>query len=218
MADELGPAVTALQRKLDEQLQGVADTKRTINMLLKMSGQPVLYPESDNEYSGAVRSDQFYGKGVATSSAEYLAMRKQACQPDEILRGLESGGFDFDVVGWKKDDRQRSLAISLAKNTGGAGKFHRLNNGAFGLRSWYDEEFLKKAALGAEEVLARKAKKRRKRKAKKRVGLKGETVKAVKPTVAPEEGAKPELVQPKPSTKAKSRPTAHGAVPQEQTA
>ena len=138
MTDELGPAVTALQRKLDEQLQAVTDTKRTINMLLKMSGQAPLYPDSEGERGGTVRADQFYGRGLATSAAEYLAMRKQACQPEEILRGLEAGGFDFDVMGWKLDDRLRALAISLAKNTGGAGKFHRLKNGTFGLRSWYD--------------------------------------------------------------------------------
>jgi len=150
MADELGPAVAALQRKLDEQIQAVTDTKRTINMLLKMSGQDPIFPDSDEDRSGAVRADQFYGRGLATSAAEYLAMRKQACQPDEILRALQSGGFDFDILGWKEDDRLRSLAISLAKNTGSAGKFHRLKNGSFGLRSWYDEDFLKKTAAGAD--------------------------------------------------------------------
>lgn len=158
MADELGPAVTALQRKLDEQLRAVGDTKRTINMLLKMSGQQPLYPESDSEQAGAVRADQFYGKGLATSAAEYLAQRKQACHPDEILRALEAGGFDFDVLRWKKADRLRFLAISLAKNTGAAGRFHRLKNGTFGLRSWYDEEFLKKAAAGPQGATGKKPK------------------------------------------------------------
>ena len=213
MADELGPAVTALQRKLDEQLQGVADTKRTINMLLKMSGQPALYPDSDNEYSGVVRSDQFYGRGVATSSAEYLAMRKQACQPEEILRALESGGFDFDVAGWKKDDRLRSLAISLAKNTGSAGKFHKLNNGAFGLRSWYDEDFLKKAALGAGEAQAKRTKRKKAR-------GRSKAAKTSKPTtITAEEGVKPKLVEPTPAAKVrKAAPAVDTTVLQEQTA
>lgn len=152
MADELAPAVSALQRKLDEQLQAVADTKRTINMLLKMDGQEPLYADTEKETSGAVRADQFYGKGLATAAAEYLAIRKQACQPDEILRGLVAGGFDFDMLGWKEDDRLRSLAISLAKNTGEAGKFHRLKNGTFGLRSSYDPEFLKKAAAAGADA------------------------------------------------------------------
>lgn len=174
MADELGPAVTALQRKLDEQLQAVADTKRTINMLLKMSGQDALFPETDSERSGAVRADQFYGKGLATSAAEYLAQRKQACQPEEILRGLENGGFDFDMLGWKEDDRLRSLAISLAKNTGTTGKFHRLKNGTFGLRSWYDEDFLKKAASSMADTQATRTKKKAKGAAKAKAKAKSE--------------------------------------------
>jgi len=161
MPDELSPAVTALQRKLDEQLQAVADTKRTINMLLKMSGQAPFYPE-DNESSGVLRADQFYGKGLATSAAEYLAQRKQACKPDEILRGLEAGGFDFDMLRWKPSDRLRSFAVSLAKNTGGAGKFHRLKNGTFGLRSWYDADFLKKVAASGEMQAATTRRKRKK--------------------------------------------------------
>jgi hypothetical protein len=203
MADELEPAVAALQRKLDEQLQGVADTKRTINMLLRMSDQPPMFPDGEDERSGSVRSDQFYGKGFATSAAEYLTMRKQACQPDEILRALIAGGFDFDVAGWKEDQRLRLVALALAKNTGNVGKFHKLNNGAFGLRSWYDADFLKKAASGAAEVKAQKAKKQ---KAKERAA-KAATV------------AKPELVNPKAHGKLKSRPVTQTAAESvEQTA
>ena len=194
MADELGPAVTALQRKLDEQLQAVADTKRTINMLLKMSGQEALYPDADSERSGSVRADQFYGKGLATSAAEYLALRKQACQPDEILRGLENGGFDFDVMGWQPDDRLRSLAISLAKNTGTGGKFHRLKNGSFGLRNWYDEDFLKKTAFGLAEAQAEREKKKKAR---------GKTAKS-NPAEPKANAAKPELLKPASSVKEKS--------------
>jgi hypothetical protein len=161
MTNELGPAIAALQQKLEEQKLAVKDTKRTINMLLKMEGKGPQYTEDDDPSSSAARPDQFYGKGLATSAAEYLAMRKQACQPDEILRALTSGGFDFDLMGWKEDDRLRSLAISLAKNTGSAGKFHRLKNGSFGLRNWYDEDFLKKAAAGADATAKAKKKKRR---------------------------------------------------------
>jgi hypothetical protein len=163
MPDELGPAITALEKKLAEQHRAVRDTKRTINMLLKMGGQNPQYAEDDDPSSSSVRADQFYGQGLATSAAEYLAIRKQACQPDEILRALEAGGFDFDMMGWKEDDRLRAFAISLAKNTGTAGKFHRLKNGSFGLRSWYDEEFLKKAAAGANERAKAKNKAKKKK-------------------------------------------------------
>lgn len=142
MADDLMAAVATLQRKLDEQLQAANTTKKTINMLLEAMGRPAQYPDISDS-SGIIRADQFYGKPLATAASEYLELRKQACQPDDILRGLAEGGFDFDVMGWKESDRLRSLAISLAKNNA---KFHRLKNGSFGLRGWYDEDFLKKAA------------------------------------------------------------------------
>jgi len=200
MADELGPAVTALQRKLDEQLQAVADTKRTINMLMKMSGKDPLYPEGDSERSGAVRADQFYGKGLATSAAEYLAMRQQACQADEIYRGLQAGGFDFVLQGWKGDDRDmvRNVAMSLSKNTGTAGKFHRLKNGSFGLRAWYDPTFLKKAKAAEGDGTSKKKKAAKTAKKKK----------ASKVPAEPTKAKKPELVRPKTSAKEKSRPAA----------
>lgn len=142
MSDELAPAIAVLRRKLDEQLRGVSETKKLINMLHKSMGQAEPFTDL-SESSGIIRPDQFYGKQFATAASEYLEMRKQACQPDEILKGLAEGGFDFDVMGWRESDRLRALAISLAKNNV---KFHRLKNGSFGLRSWYDEEFLKKAA------------------------------------------------------------------------
>jgi hypothetical protein len=143
MSDELAPAVAALQQKLGEQQKAVAETKKTINMLLKMMGQDPAYRDDEDESSGIIRADQYYGKGLATAAQEYLTMRKQACQPEEILRGMVAGGFDFDVIGWKEADRVRSLSMSLAKNVA---KFHRLKNGSFGLKSWYDADFLKKAA------------------------------------------------------------------------
>lgn len=194
MADELGPAIAVLQQKLNEQLRGVADTKRTINMLLKMSGQSPLYTEDDAESSGSVRADQFYGKGLATSAAEYLNMRKQACQPDEILRALSAGGFDFDMLDWKENDRLRLLSLSLAKNTGAQGKFHRLKNGSFGLRAWYDEDFLEKAAQGAEAVAEAK-----KKAAKKKAKAAKETAEVVE--------AKPQIVT-KTKTSAKEKTAA----------
>jgi len=222
MADELGPAVAALHRKLEEQIQNVADTKRTINMLMKMSGQDPMFPESDPERSGAVRADQFYGKSLTVSSAEYLAMRQQACQPDEIFRGLKAGGFDFELQGWSGDDRDmvRNVAMSLSKNTGAeTGKFHRLKNGSFGLRSWYDANFLKKAKESAEAMASPKKAKSKKKKAGKK-GAKPTPPAATPPVAAPVSAAigkavkpkaaasKPEAVKLKSSAKDKSRPAA----------
>lgn len=160
MQDQFGSAIAALERQLAEQHRAVLDTKRSINLLLKMAGKSPQYAEDDDPSSSSVRPDQFYGKALTTCAAEYLAMRKQACQPEEILRALEMGGFDFDILPWEEDDRLRSFSISLSKNTGNVGKFHKLKNGSFGLRSWYDEDFLKKAAAGAEATAKAKKRKR----------------------------------------------------------
>jgi hypothetical protein len=163
---QLSPAIAALEEKLVEQQRSVLDTKRSINLLLKMAGDNPRYTEEDVPSSGWVRPDQFYGKPLTTAAAEYLAMRKQACQPAEIVRALEAGGFDFDLFPWKKDDRVRPFTISLAKNTGSeTGKFHKLKNGSFGLKAWYEEEFLKKADANAEAKAKSKNKKKKKKKA-----------------------------------------------------
>ena len=220
MTDELGPAVVVLQAKLDEQLQGVADTKRTINMLMKMSGQDPMYPDADAERSGAVRADQFYGKGLTKSAAEYLAMRRQACQSDEIYRALKAGGFDFGLQGWNGDDRDmvRNLAMSLSKNTGAAtGKFHRLKNGSFGLRAWYDEDFLEKVKDSSDaSASSASAKTKRKKAGKKSVQAKAKPVAtpAVPPAKDGGEGKpkitvlKPQAGKPKSSANDKSRQAA----------
>lgn len=76
--------------------------------------------------------------------------------PEEILKGLEAGGFDFRAVGWKDNDRLRSLAIGLSKNP----KFHKLPSGPYGLTSWYDEAILKKPSERRKKKLGTAAKRK----------------------------------------------------------
>ena len=140
MKAELSPAVEALRNQLREQLAEVDETKKTINALLKRMGEEPEFADVDANQQQPVRPasgarpDQYYGKPFATAAQEYLERRKQACSAEEILRGLEQGGFDFHSLGWKEHDRLRSLAISLAKNNQ---KFHKLPNNTFGLIVWY---------------------------------------------------------------------------------
>ncbi len=139
----LAGAVEELQSQLAEQLAAAAETKKLINSLLKRMGLDPMYP--DAEFSGAggttrIRSDQFYGKPLATAVQEFLEIRKratgeQACSVQEILAGLEQGNFVFPAA-WKDSDRLRSLSISLAKNTKA---FHKLPNKMFGLLEWYPD-------------------------------------------------------------------------------
>jgi len=206
----LEPAIAALERKLDEQQRGVLDTKKSINLLLKMAGENPRYADEDTPSGGWVRPDQFYGKSLTAAAAEYLAMRKQACPPAEIVRALETGGFDFDMLPWKKDERVRPFAISLAKNTGSeTGKFHKLKNGSFGLKAWYEEEFLKKAGANAAEA---KAKSKKKKKAAEKAAAK--TAEPKKET-ATKEKAQPPKKSGSAGEQRKSAPPAPAAKPKD---
>src|SRR5882724_708137 len=134
---ELSPAVEALRNQLREQLEEVTETKKMINSLLKRMGEEPEFTDVESgqlPLRGALRPDQYYGKPFATAAQEYLERRKQACSADEIMKGLEQGGFDFKAAGWRHDDRLRSIAISLAKNNT---KFHKLPNNTFGMLAWY---------------------------------------------------------------------------------
>lgn len=157
MDDKLSGAVEVLVAQLNDQMKQVADTKSTINALLRSMGKEAMFQDVNVEQASAIRPDQFYGKGLATAVQDYLKRRKQACGADEILRGLEQGGFDFRSVSWKEADRRRSLSISLAKNSV---TFHRLPNGTFGLLSWYPEN------IGKQEPPANKKRGRKAKKAK----------------------------------------------------
>src|SRR6185312_14552243 len=122
MSNNLAAAIEELQNQLQQQLEDVADTKKMINSLRRRNGEEPLYTDVTVEQAGTVRPDQYYGKPFAAAAQEYLERRKQATSAEDIMRGLEKGGFDFDAVGWKEKDRLRNVAISLAKNTQ---KFHK---------------------------------------------------------------------------------------------
>jgi len=150
---KLEGAIEALQEELQIQMHQVAETKKVINSLLRRLGKEPQFPDEVAEQVGPIsfriRSDQFYGRALATSVEEFLENRKkatgeQACSPAEILAALEQGGFDFKAQGWKENDRLRSLSITLGKNP----KFHRLPNGTYGLMSWYPNVVAKKERPG----------------------------------------------------------------------
>jgi hypothetical protein len=141
MEDKLNFAVEVLLEQLQEELRRVTETKIMINSLRKRMGQDPMFPEGAEADGFAGRADQYYGKPLATAVRDYLALRNEARSVEQILRGLEQGGFDFRALQWQDDDRIRSLAISLAKNSQ---VFHKLPNGTFGLVSWYDAKTLKR--------------------------------------------------------------------------
>lgn len=135
MSDRLSAAIEELEVQLQEQQQEVANTKKLINSLLKRMGQEPRYADVSVEQGGAMRADEYYGKPLATAVQLYLERRRQAVPAEDILRGLEQGGFNFKPLQWSANAALRNLVISLVKNST---TFHRLPNQSFGLTAWYD--------------------------------------------------------------------------------
>ena len=139
MSESLQKAVEEMQAQLQDKLDEVANLKTAINTLCGVMGTEPLYadvmPEKATSTKGPTRPDIYYGKPVATAVQDYLQFVAQAAQPDDILRALEAGNFDFAALDWSAQNRLRNLSISLSKNTA---KFRRLPNGMFGLNEWYE--------------------------------------------------------------------------------
>ena len=138
MSDHIQKTIADLQEKLRGQEADVSATKRMINELCKLIGSPEQFAAEDTDqkqHVGSIRSDQFYGRKMASVVREYLEMRRASGQGaakfSEIYSALVSGGYDFDT---KNDE------ISKASLRGAIGKnpiFHRLPNGHYGLTEWY---------------------------------------------------------------------------------
>lgn len=137
MNERLVGAIDVLLEQLEEQERSVIETKRMINSLLQRIGKSPRFQDTELERSqNIIQPDMFYGKALATCVREYLEMKGNACTAEEILKGLQLGGFDFVPLEWKEKSRLRNVSISIAKNTS---YFHRLPNGTFGLLSWYPD-------------------------------------------------------------------------------
>lgn len=149
MTNNIDAAISDLTAKLQNQVNEVSETKRAINVLLRMVGKEPMFPDESPEQVRValnIEPDQYYGRPLATCAQEFLEQRKKATGKGavdvaDILKGLEDGGFNFRALGWKDNDRLRSLSISLAKNNK---VFHRLPNQKFGLLSWYPDVTAKK--------------------------------------------------------------------------
>jgi hypothetical protein len=118
--------------------------KRAANTFFRSKGEPEPFKLGDSDNgNGALqfRPDEFYGRSFSAAARLYLERRKQAVSGDDVTDGLEQGGFDFAAQGWKDENRARTVAMSLAKNSQ---IFHRLPNGLFGLKEWYPEAIERK--------------------------------------------------------------------------
>ncbi len=120
-------------KQLEGDLKGLASEmkkkKQAINVLYETLGEPT--PYQLDEDSKVLQRDQFYAKPFASAASEFLKLKGHASTAEEILRGLEEGGFDFP---WRQNDQLRSVAVSLGKNVA---LFRKLPNNTYGLVEWY---------------------------------------------------------------------------------
>ncbi len=140
MNDAFLPAIAALQEQLAKDQRAVSETKKMINKLSVLAGQPAPYPDTDESEAisiGAIRSDTFYGKKLATAMREYLDMRRAAnlgpADTREIYEAVVKGGYKFDAA--NATNAMTGMRQLMTKNTN---QFHKLPNGAWGLTAWYE--------------------------------------------------------------------------------
>lgn len=152
MSDHVQRTIGDLEAKLRRQEEDVLQTKRFINILCNEAGIDRMYDASDATSASlfSIRSDQFFGRPLATVIKEYFTMRraggKGAATVNEIYETLCLGGYGFQA---KNDDNaKRGVQISLSKNR----DFMRIPNGAWGLSEWYPNARGVKEANGKSDT------------------------------------------------------------------
>jgi hypothetical protein len=149
MATEQNPAIEFLVAQIDELERKANAFRASVNVLRQSDGLPPMFPDLGGGGSGGVRApheasrgvtqikpDTFYKKPQQTAVRELLAMRKLSgdgpAKPNEILEALKAGGYQVEA---KSDDIALvGLRAMLRKRPE---VFHKLPNGTWGLRDWY---------------------------------------------------------------------------------
>ena len=139
MSEHIARTLEDAERKLLEQQGAVKDTKKLINGLCQMMGQPSRYTDLDEPAiaaTGTRRGDEYYGKALAWVVRNILENRNQTglgpASVNELYAAMTKGGYRFETD--VEENAKRGLRISLGKNST---TFHKLPTGKFGLREWY---------------------------------------------------------------------------------
>jgi hypothetical protein len=142
--------IELLQAQVRDMEQELAETKRTVNTLCKRIRRDPIYPDTEPSHGNSPRTDEFYGKPLASVVRTILERRQAAgmgaASIEAIFAIMKKGGYLFDAK--NEGNAKRSLSISLAKNTT---TFHRLPNGDFGILEWYPNIPQKARANGGDK-------------------------------------------------------------------
>ncbi|MEX2315552.1 MAG: hypothetical protein WD669_00255 [Pirellulales bacterium] len=157
MSENMQNAIAELQRHLDGLNEQAIDTKKTINSLCRVMGEPALYTDADlaptdtSSRSFQLNGDEYFNRplaGVVKSILEGRRERNQGpASAEEIFDQMRAGGFEFE--GRSEDKALHGLKISLSKNTTA---FLKLPNGKFGLAEWYGRRDSRPKQNGASPI------------------------------------------------------------------
>ena len=123
--------------------------KQMVNALCVLENEPQMYPaeelQTNSSGNTGFRSDQFFGKPMATAVKEILEQRGArnlgALSLDDLFDTMKAGGFQFDNN--NEQIAKRNLAITLSKNPA----FMRVpSNNNIGLAEWYPNVKKKRGA------------------------------------------------------------------------
>ena len=151
MSEALDKAIEELLEKLNQQSLEVAETKKAINQLCKLSGKEPHFGDVEPESvagSNRITANTFFQKPLATAVREFLEMRNQLpATTDEIIQGLKSGGFEFP---WKEEMVLKNLRITLSSGYN-RGIFVFYPNETYGLWKWHGGKPKEKEKNGGKQ-------------------------------------------------------------------
>jgi len=151
---ELMPAITLMERKVDEAERKANELLGALNVLRGEAGMP---PRPGGGGGGGggdvagvvptqIKPDTFLGKKQQTAIREFLEIRRAQglgpAKPREIYDALHAGGYQFEAK--TADIALVGLRALLRKRSE---TFYQLNNGTYGLVAWYPD--LKRSSKSA---------------------------------------------------------------------
>jgi hypothetical protein len=175
MREKLEAAIDVLKQRLAEQEHRVTETKKLINELCDAAGIEPLYAVTEASAQPTVTSitgDTFYGDAsVTTAARRYLEMRRAAnlgpASTREVYEALKNGNFPFAT-----DDANNAMTNIRATMRKNSSIFHRLPDGRWGMRGWYDR--IKSAGDDGDGKPTRRSPKKKTAARKKRAAAKTE--------------------------------------------
>lgn len=156
MSERLKAAIEDIEAQIKaKEAEFITPLKITVNQLCLIVGEPARYEIDGMGASGQPKrnvlnwkSDQFFGRPLATCVTEYMEARETAgiertANVDDIYEALCKGGYKFE--GTSEEYTKGAIKRSLTKNTAQFCKIGEL----FGLKKWYPNAKVPRKTNGA---------------------------------------------------------------------